>query len=99
MEPLFQKSWKGQQSLEYDATYALRKRKVRVRIKRDAYDFQSYARAEVWYPKEMRWNQVAEVPYPMMESLKASYYSRAEPGRWWSTDETRLLEEAAAILA
>lgn len=41
-------------------------RKVRVRIQSDSYDFQSYARAEVWDGN--KWNEVATRPYSQMDT-------------------------------
>ena len=38
---------------------------LRVKIRVNSYDFQSTAVAEVWSQKDLRWNQIATVPYDL----------------------------------
>lgn len=40
--------------------------KVRLTIKSDSYQFQSFARAEVWNPATLSWNQVHSLHYTEM---------------------------------
>ena len=40
--------------------------KLRIRIKRDSYDFQSFARIELWSETEGKWNFVHSIPYVEM---------------------------------
>lgn len=48
----------GKQSWTREATVQLGKHKLRVTIKRDAYDFQSQIYVEVWSPEQLQWNRV-----------------------------------------
>lgn len=46
--------------------------KAQVLIHRDAYDRQSYATATVWSDRSLSWNLIADIPYPLMESIRKS---------------------------
>ena len=50
------------------------KKKVRIRIKSDAYEFQSYAVAEVW--KDDEWNRVCDVHYSNMATEHGLIYRK-----------------------
>jgi hypothetical protein len=40
--------------------------RLRVRIRRNAYDEQSYGRVEVWSPTDLRWNAVHHLAHPQL---------------------------------
>ena len=49
--------------------------KVRLTIKSDSYKFQSFARAEVWNPATLSWNQDHSIHYAEMTTPEGlSYY-------------------------
>jgi hypothetical protein len=52
--------------------------KLRISIKRDSYDFQSYARIELWSDTEGKWNFVHSIPYPEMACVKSAFDSKME---------------------
>lgn len=44
--------------------------KIQMNIRRNAYDFQSYAQVRVWNPTTMTWEHVAEIPHTDMASCR-----------------------------
>lgn len=52
--------------------------KLRIRIKRDSYDFQSYARIELWSETEGKWNFVNNIPHPEMACVKSAFDGKME---------------------
>lgn len=46
--------------------------KLKFEVERDSYAFQSHARALLFNHDEGKWNQIAEIPYPHMNCVKAS---------------------------
>lgn len=66
-EPIHVEIAKGQQDFVYTGFFRTEDGlKVRIRIKRDSYAFQSYAIAEVWSITDARWNEVASIHYSKM---------------------------------
>lgn len=92
------RAWKGDQSWNYEATYRVHGLPVRVRIHRDGYDPQSYARAHVFSPQTSQWNLLAERPIALCAVRRVSYSVRDEPAAEFREDEQALLVEAAALL-
>jgi hypothetical protein len=75
-------------------------KRVRVRIRRDSYDFQSHAIAEVWSKALDTWQNAASIHYSKMASLVDSYYDRNNDGRLqhhWKDVDT-LLERVRVTL-
>lgn len=58
----------GRQSV--NATFIFERGPARVRIKicSDSYDFQSFARAELFSPTDLKWNVVGHIPYAEMKT-------------------------------
>ena len=81
--------FKGDQDWSLREVYTQGKFKVRIRIRRNAYDFQSYAVAEVWSESELKWNQVHTIPYSQMKTLaEVTYVDRATSiARFWADRE------------
>lgn len=52
--------------------------KLRICIKRDSYDFQSYARIELWSDTEGKWNLVHSIPYVEMACVRAAFEGKME---------------------
>lgn len=48
--------------------------RVRLTIKSDSYQFQSFARAEVWNPATLSWNQVHSIHYSEMTTPEGLVY-------------------------
>ena len=69
------RTWQGQQSWNREVIESIDKSKVRMTVKVDAYDFQSYAKAELW--KESGWVQVHKIPGQQLRTMKLiSYVAR-----------------------
>jgi hypothetical protein len=62
----------GSQSLNLREIYKLNDRKIKLEIKSDAYDMQSYARAYIL--KDEKWEQIYSIPYSQMKTSKGSCY-------------------------
>lgn len=89
----------GQQSLEYRAIWQTGKHKMRVRRKRDAYDFQSYATIERWNGEE--WRKVESIPYREMATCQGDSYvvhDVPRPLEAELSDEAELIRLASLIL-
>lgn len=54
--------------------------KVRLTIKSDSYKFQSFARAEVWNPATLSWNQVHSIHYTEMATPEGLCYHPNKQG-------------------
>ena len=66
---------KNGQSLIAQQIFKLNDFKVRLTVKSDSYNFQSYARASVWNPSEMQWNHVHSINYDQMSTEPALAYA------------------------
>lgn len=68
------------QSWNYETLWELSKGKVRqkvkVEIRRNAYDFQSYGRAYLFSPTDLKWSCVATTAGPQLHCLDLSYTTK-----------------------
>lgn len=87
---------KGQQSWDYIAIRKVADHRLRVRLHRDAYDFQSYARVERW--DGSKWHEVATRPIKTCACHAASYVAAADIALF-RTDAETLFALALAIVA
>lgn len=95
--------WKASQSWFYEATYKMflgdKTYKVKVRIRRNTYDAQSYAKVEVWSDLLLSWNLVKTLPMtPDLTSYAISHIDMDVKPYQFFADEHRLLSIAEAIL-
>jgi hypothetical protein len=72
--------------------------RVRVRIRRNCYIFQSHAVAEIWAKDALRWNEVATVPHTAMETAASVLHARGDLREFFRADSEKLLRQVAAIL-
>lgn len=87
------KEYQGRQS--HNLTRVLKTsngKKLRICIKRDSYDFQSYARIELWSEPEGKWNYVHNIPYPEMACVQSALGGKMEE------DARELLRMALLII-
>lgn len=103
-EQLTGRTWLGRQSMDYVATWAMHGEAVRIRIRRDFYDFQSFAVAELFDPEGRKWNRVASLPFSQMASLalrsnRLPDANEDEHEVTFYADQVELLDEVALILA
>jgi hypothetical protein len=89
---LFEEYGKGSQDLRYIAVFEVAPKweantpkpapkRVRVDIRRDAYDKQSWATAEIFSVALDKWEETASIHYSKMASLADNYYDRANGGK------------------
>lgn len=52
--------------------------KLRIRIKRVNYDFQSWARVDLWSETEGKWNFVHSIPHSEMACVKSAFEGKME---------------------
>lgn len=57
------KLWQGSQSWNYRRTMKYGDNKVKLVVKRDSYDHQSYIVGYVLDPVHLKWNKVATIPF------------------------------------
>jgi len=63
------------QSWQYQALWQLGEDRLRILIRRNAYDHQSYARVEVFSFALRKWEPLADLPYAKMSVTKAGRIS------------------------
>jgi hypothetical protein len=49
--------------------------KIKIDIKSDSYDFQSFARVSVFNPSELKWNVISSIPFGNMSTPHKLFYS------------------------
>ena len=81
--------WKSQHALHLKSNHLVAGHPVKVEIKVDFYDFQSYARVSVFEPAGLKWNYLDSIPYQMMQSTDQGDFA---------ADEAELLRRAENIL-
>lgn len=93
------------QDVNFTALLKVDGHKVRLRIRSNAYAFQSHAYADVWSPADLQWHNIAEVGHGSMKTPKGMYVWRADGnfGTWnnpaiFAADASRLLELVATVL-
>ena len=110
-EEIDERIWNERDSVEYTWIGALPvvvfeaggSSRIRVRIRRNAYDFQSWAIAELW--DDTKWNQVVTLPFTSALSCHAVSYrdgatgaARLAPIIPFQVDRDRLLELVRRIV-
>src|SRR5436305_512872 len=91
----------GQQSVDAELLGKIGEHKVRVTIKSDSYDFQSYARIHVWRPASLDWSLVYSLPYQRMKTPRQLCYLPNRRGldkEHFRADTDELMATARAIL-
>lgn len=99
MEPISSEFAKLRQSLQLRRLYNVDGHKIRTTVYVDAYDFQSYARAERWNGE--RWYEMATIAHPAMHSVKkVSRFGKvdADAEAAMNVDTQELLKAVKAIL-
>ena len=70
----------GSQSVNFKGIYKMNENKIKLSIKKDSYDKQSYARAYVFDKNTLNWNLLDYIPYSQMQvNLKEVFcYRKAD---------------------
>ena len=91
-------SWNAVQHFEYKG------RKLKVAIRRNAYDFQSFAKIAIQDKNTLGWLPLAAIPYPQMKTQMsyviedATRIQREHDWRTVNQDVNALLEKAEMLI-
>ena len=72
--------------------------RVRIIVKSDSVSFQSYAKAEVWSPAMMQWNNVADIHHAKMQTAHGVGYKPDRGEKYFKADADRLLNMAMQVI-
>lgn len=89
--------WNADQSWYFERTVQVGVVKLKVKIRRNAYNDQSYARVERWNGEE--WKIVVTAPITECQCQSLSYVTRGVNLADFEKDYTRLLTEAVKIVS
>jgi hypothetical protein len=101
MKKLTEKVWSTGHGWSYEALFAAGVHdgeRLRVKIDRDAYDYQNRCVVEIYNAASNSWNQLAAVPFPLMKSNAINYVSKTVTAAAFAGDVETLLAEAAMII-
>jgi hypothetical protein len=91
------RTWKGSQSWNYEATWALGGRVLKVEVKRDTYNDQSYERVSLFDGD--RWNEMYGWPIgDEVRAVPSVEADRAKVEKAMHAAEVRLVAAAQAVL-
>jgi hypothetical protein len=96
-EDISERLWKQQQSWHYERVLSVDSARFRVTIRRNAHDFQSWARVCLW--NGSKWERVVNCPIERLECRRFSYVLRSADIDVFRKDGDSLLDEAIAITA
>jgi hypothetical protein len=83
---------RGRQSVNAIFLFDRGTAKARIKICSDSYDFQSFARVELFSPTDLNWNVVGYIPYPEMKTPhKLAYLPTGTAQENFMADFDRLL--------
>lgn len=102
METLGKSIGIGNQYVIYDELILLNESglKIKVTIKSDAYQQQSYANADVWSESDLKWNKVFSIHYSNMSTPEGLVYKQTyNLDRFFTKDKDTLLSKAKKILS
>lgn len=97
MRKLTQKIWKANQSWHYEALWQVNDRRIKISIRRNAFDEQNHCVAKMFDGD--KWNGIASTPHSRMNCNHLSYMQPNPPTvKDFQTDEDILLAEVKMIL-
>lgn len=105
-EQLSRRLYYGSQSWLYESVWKMDRNgegayKIRVRIRRNAYDFQSWMIGEVWSHTDLKWNKVTELPIEGAACASVTYvddHLTQQQKDLFVKDEQTVLAEVAKVL-
>ena len=89
---------KGTQSFNFLGNYRIGNKSIKIEIKLDSYDFQSYARSYLF--TDQGWELIYSMPYNNMMAVrkKLIWYNFDECAKEFQTDESLILNISKKIL-
>lgn len=108
LSPFSDELYQGSQSLErlcigrlkLTAVEGALEFKVRIHIKSDSYQEQSFARMDVWVPQDLKWSHVCYIPSANMKTPLSLAYRQPnrQHRREFQADFDKLVSSAVQIL-
>ena len=98
LKRLHQDVYRGSQSWCYKAVWEYGEERLKVDIKRDAYDCQSHARAYVWSRSKQEWSPISDIHISQSEFKSISYVSDNVTAANFERDEEALLDRALTVI-
>ena len=105
---LSERTWQASQSWYYEAIWEMTAgdttTKLRIDIRRNAYDEQSHAYVWAWHPQDLKWNHLRSIPVEALACLPITYvterdrFEKEEMIEMFRSDRTTLLQDAAEVL-
>lgn len=91
------RTWQGHQSWNREVIENIGGKRVRLTVKVDAYDFQSWAKAELWNGE--KWNTIHHIPGQEIKSFgQVSYVSRSCDPKVFDKDLNELRSVAKGVM-
>lgn len=95
--------FKGSQSINYQSIIKFNGKKLKIEIKKDSSDSQSYARISIWSDASLTWNLLNNIPYSQMQLVtnNVSYVREVSDPKVKNAvlfDRNVLIEKASNIL-
>ena len=91
--------WTANQSWHYEVLILYGKFRMKVDIKRNAYDFQSHLRIKIFNAEQLQWNMLlSRAMTDEWRSSGISYVNKSPDIELCRTDARKLLEEALLVL-
>lgn len=97
METISERCYQQSQSWHFKKVVAIGKKTFKVHIKRNAYDFQSFAKAFIYDTSRSQWNEIVLAPIMECECKGISYVHKDVKASAFAKDFDRLLAEATEI--
>jgi hypothetical protein len=92
--------WNASQSWYFEALHEHGDTRIRIRIRRNAYDNQSFLIAEVWSPTTLSWNEATTLPMNAdRQSHSVQYFQEKITVEHFARDERDLLHTVSIILS
>lgn len=92
-----ERTWQGHQSWNREVIENIGGKRLRFTIKVDAYDFQSWGKAELWNGE--RWNEIHHIPGQKLRCMRmVSYVSRTCDPALFEGDIKELRSVAKGVL-
>lgn len=92
-----QRCYKQSQSWYYEWTGALKGRKFKVAIRRNAYDEQSYARGFIYDPGRSEWSLIVNAPITECDCKRISYTQENVTADDFHNDADKIMDELEKI--
>lgn len=102
LKTIEERFFQGSQDWSYEAFYDVDGTKLRIKIRRNAYDEQSYAHCEVLDRQERKWNMLVTIHISQMKCRPVSYVMRDLEPRYkqmFKDDAAELLRLAKELLS